>query len=136
MKTYVKRTLYLGLALMFVLTSGVFIYSYIRFNYYTMDDSKLKIDQAALQYFQESYEKCRQAFRVQTEALSKDRDGVEIFNIPVKGRHETDLNIDGCYLPASKKKRKLLIMTSGVHGVEGFVGSAVQCMFIAEFLRT
>ncbi len=136
MKRYIKRTLYGLLALVVVICGGTFIYTYVRFNYYTTDDSPFIIEASVLEYYQMSYAKCSQAFRTQAQTLSKARNGVETFSIPVKGREDTDLTIEGCYLPAPKINAKLLILSSGVHGIEGFVGSAVQCMFMAEFLRT
>jgi len=38
------------------------------------------------------------------------------------------------YIPALKNKNGLIIISSGVHGVEGFTGSAVQHMMMEEFM--
>jgi len=37
-------------------------------------------------------------------------------------------------VPAQKRGKKLIIISSGVHGIEGFAGSALQRMFMAELL--
>jgi len=136
LKRYYKKTLYVLLALIVVVGGGTFVYTYVRFNYDTIDDSPFKIEPSALAYYRPSYAECRQAFRTQAKALSKARDDVEIFTIPVRSQKDSGLTIDGCYVPAPGTKTKLIILTSGVHGVEGFVGSAVQNMFMAEFLTT
>lgn len=44
-----------------------------------------------------------------------------------------NLFFESLYLqPASGKKDKLLILTSGIHGIEGFTGSALQRYFLAN----
>jgi len=45
-----------------------------------------------------------------------------------------DLSIDWISTRATKRKDKLLILTSGEHGIEGYVGSAMMQLFIEEYL--
>lgn len=74
--------------------------------------------------FKDSYEECRENFLSLTYHAS-----VEHIKIP--SSVDNDLFIDVAFFPSiSKKKEKLIIMTSGVHGVEGFVGSAMQSFFM------
>ncbi len=45
-----------------------------------------------------------------------------------------DLTIDVISADASREKQKLLILTTGLHGIEGYVGAGVLQLFIEEFL--
>ena len=48
---------------------------------------------------------------------------------------EDDLTIDWIQADAKAKRSKLLILTSGEHGAEGYVGSAMMQLFIEEYLE-
>ena len=54
--------------------------------------------------------------------------------IKVPSKIDNDLTIDYAYFAAEKKPTSLLILSSGVHGVEAFAGSAIQQMFLEEIL--
>lgn len=41
-----------------------------------------------------------------------------------------DLSFQSLYLPPSGEKAKLLILSSGIHGIEGYTGSALQSHFL------
>jgi len=86
----------------------------------------------ALKYFHSTYGECRTAFRLYSEKLKEKYDGTEISAVRVESKRDTSLYIDYCYVPARVFPERLLILTSGVHGVEGFAGSAVQLMFEEE----
>lgn len=76
-----------------------------------------------LEYFKATYEESRLAF---LELAAKS--GGELQSHKV-----SDLFFDSLYLPPSSgKKEKLLILTSGIHGIEGFTGSALQRFFLAN----
>lgn len=89
-------------------------------------------------YFQDSYIRCRDLFRADALRLIvnlKKRAGTGkplVSQIHVPSPTDGDLTIDYCYIPAEKNLNCLVIITSGVHGVEGFTGSAVQRMFMRE----
>ena len=91
------------------------------------------IDASALVYFQESYEVSRDRFRGLSSEIKQRFNRTQISRLPVSSHMDKDLTIDLCYLPALKKT-KLIIISCGVHGVEGFAGSAVQRMFMSEIL--
>jgi hypothetical protein len=91
-------------------------------------------DPALLAYFQPDYERSRDAFRAQAERLAGAYRDVERGAIAVPGKRDADLTIDWLYVPAQAQPRRLLILTSGIHGVEGPAGSAVQRHFMAEVL--
>lgn len=76
-----------------------------------------------LSYYKETFEESREAFL----ALARSTGG-ELRSHPIK-----DLSFESLYLPpTSGKKEKLLILTSGIHGIEGYTGSALQRTFLAN----
>ncbi len=101
---------------------------------------RVEVNPDRLKYFQDSYEECREAFRELSEKLREEYRDVEVSHIPVLRKTDrgfiTDrgLTIDYCYIPAKMETERLFILTSGLHGIEGFAGSAVQQMFMAEMI--
>ena len=51
--------------------------------------------------------------------------------LPSRGRHDEELCIDTAYL-GPEQPHRLLVVSSGVHGVEGFAGSALQHQLLGE----
>ncbi len=88
----------------------------------------------AAAYFVPSYDDSRARFVATGEALQTHYDGVVLDTFAVPSDTDVDLTIDTVLIPAQSTPEKLLVVSSGVHGVEAFVGSAVQQMFIAEML--
>ncbi|MEN8115988.1 MAG: M14 family metallopeptidase [Bacteroidota bacterium] len=132
MKKFLKIT---GVVIL-VLVAGVLGYVYVSFNYYSPDDPEVEVNQTVQNYFQNSYLECRAAFRLNAGELQEQYDSVQIFARRVPSGTDNDLTIDFCYVPAQHETSKLLILTSGAHGVEGYVGSAVQQMFMKELMDT
>lgn len=78
-------------------------------------------------YIPSNYFSARDAFRsraAQTEQNS--------YNIAARGPNGETLSIDSAYL-GNPRPRQLLVMTSGIHGVEGYAGSALQQLWLGEF---
>ncbi len=131
MRKFLKIT---GIVLtVFVL--GILGYTYISFNYYSPEDPEVEIDYEKLEYYHDSWLECRDAFVFQAKQMRSRFDSVEIFAVPVASNTDIDLTIDFCYIPAADTTKKLLLINSGIHGIEGFVGSAVQQMLMAEFFQ-
>ncbi len=89
----------------------------------TINTSKLFLD---------TYEASRQRFRedlarVQARWFSAklERHAVDVVE---------DLTIDWIWADATVKRKKLIILTTGEHGAEGYVGSAMMKLFIEEYL--
>lgn len=82
-------------------------------------------------YYCKTYAACRAAFREAAKPYAAQGETGE-WRIP--SRTDGDLTTDYLYLPAKGSPRNLLVLTSGVHGVEGFAGSAIQRLFLAEIL--
>ena len=110
-------------------------YTYISFNSYSPDDPDVTVDQSKLTYFHDTYHECRNAFVAQAEKLKERLDSVEIFASQLESKTDNDLTIDFCYIPAKDTTLKLLVLNSGIHGIEGFTGSAVEQMIMAELLE-
>lgn len=86
-----------------------------------------------LQNFKTTYEDSRAAFLANIETLKKSNPELQTHAVTVPTRTRETLTMDVAYLPPkSGKKERLLILTSGMHGMEGFVGSALQNQFIQE----
>lgn len=88
-----------------------------------------------LAYFQESYEASRNGFIQAARKAEQAHVDVTLGALPIKSLADKDLTIDYCHIPARQTPARLLILTSGTHGVEGYVGSAVQQMFLNELLE-
>ncbi len=127
-----KRFLKVLGVILAVLVFGVLAYVYIGYNTWSPGTVEYPAEKTALNYFRESYTDCRSEFIQNATLLKKQFDSTEIFSVPVPGSADNDLTIDFCYVPAGKEKSKLLILSSGIHGIEGFVGSAIQNMVMKE----
>jgi len=86
-------------------------------------------------YFQDTYMDCRKSFLDAAVKLKDLYAGVEVSDLAVERRIDPDLHMDYCYIPAQKSFERLFILVSGVHGIEGYAGSAVQQMFLREVVR-
>lgn len=99
------------------------------------DEDLAAPDPALLFYFEPDYERSRAEFRRLATGLDEAYRGVERGAIDVPGQAGAGdprgaPTIDWVYVPAQSEPRRLLVVTSGIHGVEGPVGSAVQRYFM------
>lgn len=124
--------------ILFISLSGLIVVAYLflllSYNGYKPSDVEHEIVPAALDYFHATYEDCRSAFIEKAALLGSQYEEVEISMIPVPSKTDSDLTIDYCYVPAQNTSENLLILSSGIHGVEAFLGSAVQLMTMDEIL--
>ena len=132
MKKFLKIFLFSMLALIVVALAAVHI-AYVSFS---PDDKGILVNDENLVYFQESYDDCRQAFLDEARKASAQYDQAELFSVRIPSQVDENLFIDFLYLPPVDSSDKLLVMSSGVHGVEGYTGSAVQQMFLRELLSS
>jgi hypothetical protein len=79
-----------------------------------------------------TYQESRQRFREYLPVIRK------IWSKASLGKHalasEKELTIDWLRANALKRKERLLVITTGLHGIEGYIGSAVLQLYIEEFL--
>ncbi len=85
-------------------------------------------------YFLGSYDGARARFRATAARLAASAPGSEIGHYEVPSQTDRDLTTDWVYLPATGSPQRLVIVTSGVHGAEAFVGSGVQELLMREWL--
>ncbi|NOQ24802.1 MAG: DUF2817 domain-containing protein [Bacteroidales bacterium] len=109
-------------------------FSYVAYNNFSFK-YEFKVNKRILHYFKNSYDEARKEFRLKSKELALKYPDSKMFEIPVVSKIDSDLTIDICYIRASKKADKILIISSGVHGVEGNVGSAVQRYFIDNYIN-
>lgn len=128
---YLKAAL-IGLPIIIVAAIGITAYQY---NTFKPIEVTFKIDSDNLNYFQGSYNDCRKGFLTKALEIKRLYNYVNISNIKIESKIDHDLTIDYCYIPAQKTSKRLFILTSAVHGVEGYVGSAVQQMFLNELIK-
>ena len=86
-------------------------------------------DYAYADSFYNSYEEIRMHLQELTAEL-----GVEISSYPIDA--EDDLYIDSFYLPSNGEKTNLIVLTTGVHGMEGYIGATMLDVFFAEIYPT
>lgn len=129
-----QTVLQAGVVSLILVISGLFIFTIYRFNTYKPQAVLAEPDQDNLEYFQESYEECRKAFLDQVGQLCDLYEDIQVSSIGVKSNKDNDLTIDYCYVPAQKKTKRLFVLTSGLHGIEGYAGSSVQQMFLNEIV--
>lgn len=122
----------LALSLLVLLAVGVVTWRFAR---YAAPDPDITPDPRAQAFFIDSYAPARAAFLAKGAALATRFRETERFAIPVASPGgDQDLVLDGLYVPAQRAPRRLLILSCGVHGVEGPAGSAVMRMFMDEFM--
>jgi hypothetical protein len=80
--------------------------------------------------FQRGYQEARSQFRSWHEKIP----GSILEKVKVPNKADKDLTVDILTLPAQEKAENVLVISSGVHGAEGPPGSALQELFLKEFL--
>lgn len=131
MKKILKVVLISLLSLILVGLTGL----HIAYHSFSSDDKGLEAEEENLVYFQESYEECKQAFLQEATMVINEYERAELSHIQVPSQIDQELFIDLLYIPPIQDSSKLLVISSGIHGVEGYVGSAVQQMFLKEMLN-
>lgn len=85
-----------------------------------------------LGYFLKSYQECRSAFLERAEVLRSKYKYSKIEEIKIG---KSNYAIDCLHLQKRKTNSKnLILLSSGVHGVEGYYGSAIQSLILDEYI--
>lgn len=82
--------------------------------------------------FPETYEVSRERFRDNLAVVQGFWPTAQLSQHRLPG--DEDLTIDWIYAEALEKNEKVFILTTGEHGVEGYVGSAMQHRFIELYM--
>jgi len=130
MKKFLRILVLSLISLILVLLVGL----HIAYHSFSPDDKGLDVNDTNLAYFQESYDECRQAFLEQARRTTEMYDLSKMFSIKVPSKVDTALYIDILYLPPLHDSSRLLVLSSGIHGVEAFMGSAFQQFFLEVLL--
>ena len=80
--------------------------------------------------FYTTYEEVRENLDRRVEKLRAS--GIEVQQSEYAVNAAENLYIDNIYLPASGEKTNLIILTTGVHGIEGYIGSVMLDVFFEE----
>ncbi len=89
----------------------------------------------AADFYPTHYEESRNHFLNLADNF-KSISGVKVYNQRVPSKSTEPLFIDALYLPQqSEPKTNLVIVTSGIHGVEAFTGAAIQARFLTKTLK-
>ncbi len=81
-------------------------------------------------YYPDSYPTSRERFRLSLGLLSSNWPSARLESHPLSA--DPSLSIDWIWAEP-RKKENLVILSTGEHGIEGYVGAAMQRLFIQEF---
>ncbi len=88
----------------------------------------------AMDYFNKTYEQSRNAFLKKAVSVLERYPKAVREEITVTDQADGPLTTDILYIPSEEGPETLVVVTSGVHGIEAFTGSALQLLFLDEFL--
>ena len=80
--------------------------------------------------FLNNYDEVRNNLQKRIYFLEKD--GVKVEYTEHAIDKEDNLYIDNLYIPAKKEQKNLVVLTTGVHGMEGYIGSVMLDVFFEE----
>ncbi|MGZ3794149.1 MAG: M14 family metallopeptidase, partial [Bdellovibrio sp.] len=86
----------------------------------------------SLTYFPLNYSESRKRFLNSINQMSMKK---EFYQWNVPSAVAENLSVDAVYVPAIKTKKRLFVLISGTHGLEGYAGSGIQQLFIEEYLE-
>ena len=86
------------------------------------------------EYFYNTYEEVRAHLSERVESLKQSGVAVEHNTYAIDAADE--LYIDNVYLPATETNTNLIVLTTGVHGMEGYIGSAMLDVFFEDIYPT
>ena len=79
------------------------------------------------EYFCDNYKDIRDNIKARVDKLTKNGVTVEANEFAIDA--EDNLYIDNIFLPATESKDNLIVITTGVHGIEGYIGAAMLDVF-------
>ena len=85
-------------------------------------------------YYAETYEENRANFRDLLGEIKRHWPAAELSHYPVETGDE-DLTIDLIRALPLQGKKRIIFLSTGLHGIEGYVGAAVVKLFVKEYLH-
>ena len=95
---------------------------------------KVELEYAYSEYFYNDYDTIRAHLKDRVSQLRADGVTVEVSEYAVDEGDE--LYIDNIYLPSNGANDNLIVLTTGVHGMEGYIGSVMLDVFFEEIYPT
>ena len=130
-----KNIMILFYSILLVVVGGLTFFYF--FNHASPAEQKIiNINKADLDYFTETYDESRKLFLRQTDDIKGKIPNVKTYKFRVDSNIDSGLFMDMCHIPSRQDTKRLLVLVSGTHGVEGYTGSAIQQMFLNEFLNS
>jgi len=86
-----------------------------------------------MKYFKNSYEDSRTDFLDRINEIKKVIPDAESQSFLMPPKNVDGMYSDAIFIPGNDPE-KIIIMTSGIHGIEGYTGSAIQNMIIDNFI--
>ena len=80
--------------------------------------------------FENTYEDVRAQLQERVAALEATGATVETYSYPIN--ESEGLYIDNIYLPATQEQTNLIVLTTGVHGIEGYIGAVMLEVFFTD----
>lgn len=80
--------------------------------------------------FFDEYEDVRNHFLETAEKLMAENENSDLYSHAIN--KDEDLYIDTLYLPSKTEQTNLIVLTTGVHGIEGYIGSVMLDVFWEE----
>lgn len=84
--------------------------------------------------FYNEYDEVRSHLIEKVEALKSEGYAAEFSSYAID--EADNLYIDSIYIPATEKQTNLIVITTGVHGIEGYIGSVMLDVFWDEIYTT
>ena len=86
------------------------------------------------EYFYNTYDEIRSHLKDRVNELKGEGVEVEVSEYAIDAAD--GLYIDNIYLPSKSEKENLILLTTGVHGMEGYIGSVMLDVFFEEIYPT
>ncbi|MBR5441582.1 MAG: DUF2817 domain-containing protein [Clostridia bacterium] len=95
---------------------------------------KVAAEYSYSEYFFTNYDEVRNNLQLRVHKLKNA--GVNVQQTEYVVDEEDNLFIDNIYIPALKEQKNLVVLTTGVHGMEGYIGSVMLDVFFEEIFNT
>lgn len=123
-----KKLGLIGIIIAAVLVLATFIAPYFIL---MADRQEEKADSYAYsEVFFDEYEDVRNHILKTAETMKAEGVQLDVYSHAIN--EEEDLYIDTIYLPSTTEQKNLVVLTTGVHGIEGYIGSVMLDVFWQE----
>ena len=121
------------LGLIVIIVTAILVLATLVAPYFILmaDRQEEKADSYAYsEVFFDEYSEVRWHLKETVEKLKNQGIETEVYSHPINA--DDGLYIDNIYLPSQKEQKNLVVLTTGVHGIEGYIGSVMLDVFWQE----